>query len=178
MEVVEIKRVIAMQGGFAVLIGNERKTFPIYVGPAEGLAMIREIRGEASPRPLTHDLLGLVLDGFDIRVKRIVVSSLTDATFYGTLVLEQGVPGEDGEWSGKRNEVRVDARPSDCLVLALKNKVEVCVDDGVFAAVTDVGSLLEADEQQKKLGGPPVFDLDEDVDFDFDLGSDEGDSEP
>lgn len=179
MELVKIKKVIeAHGGGYAVLLGNEKKVFPIFVGGHEGMAMIREIQQQSTPRPLTHDLLGLVLRGFDLEIKKIVISGLVDNTFYATLVIQQRIVGQDGEWTGKRNEVRIDARPSDCVVLALKESCEIWVEESVFSSVTDVNELFAAGEKQKLSGPSSLLELDEDIDFDFDLGDMDGDREP
>ena len=57
-----------------------------------------------------------------------------------TLVLEQQVKGDDGKLTGERNEVRIDARPSDCFVIALKNNADIHVTREVFDQVEDVAS--------------------------------------
>lgn len=164
MEKVQIKKVIGpTDHGVAVLLGNEKKTFVIFIGLNEGAAIIRELRSERAQRPLTHDLLGYVLSGFSIEIKRIVISSIVDNTFYATLVLEQKVLGESGEWTGKRSEVRIDARPSDCLVLALKEKKDIFVEADVFQAVTNIDGELEKFQkgfQKSTFGEPMEEDLD------------------
>jgi uncharacterized protein len=83
------------------------------------------------------------MSGFAIEIRKIIISSIVDNTFYATLVLEQKVVGDQGEWTGKRSEVRIDARPSDCLVLALKEKRDIFVEDEVFQSVTNIDGELE-----------------------------------
>jgi bifunctional DNase/RNase len=162
MEKVQIRKVIGpTDHGVAVLLGNEKKTFVIFIGLSEGAAIIRELRGERAQRPLTHDLLDFVLSGFSIDVRKIIISSIVDNTFYATLVLEQKILGQDGEWTGKRNEVRIDARPSDCLVLALKEKREIYVEDEVFQAVQNIDGELEKFQKGfQKSGSSPDEDID------------------
>ncbi len=147
---VRIKKVLGpTQTGTAVLLGTDEKTFVMFVGIYEGAALIRELQNEVPPRPLTHELLCYILTGFDIEVKRIVISDIVDNTFCATLVLEQKVRDEDEAWVGKRNEVRIDARPSDCLVIALKEKKEIFVTDAVLEKVRDFS------EEAGALGGKP-----------------------
>jgi len=139
LEKVVIRRIIGpTPQGAAVLVGNEKKTFAVFVGPYEAAAMVREINKEKLPRPLTHELLQNIFIGFDVKVKKVIVSDLADQTYYATLVLEQQVRGSDGALSGQRSEVRIDARPSDCFVLALKNAADIFVTKDVFAQVEDV----------------------------------------
>ena len=151
---VEIKKVIGpTPNGAAILLGNEEKTFVIFIGFYEAAALIREMNNEDTARPLTHELIQNIYIGFGITVKNVVISSIIDNTFCATLVLQQEV-GQDGdgdEWGGKRNEVRIDARPSDCLVLALKSEVDILVSDEVFSRVQDVTQM--AQEVENNLAG-------------------------
>ena len=141
LEKVSIKRIIGpTPQGAAVLVGNEKKTFAVFVGPYEAAAMVRELNHEKLPRPLTHELVQNVFLGFDIVVKKVIVSNLADQTYFATLVLEQQVKGDDGKLTGERNEVRIDARPSDCFVIALKNNADIHVTREVFDQVEDVAS--------------------------------------
>ena len=151
---VEIQRVIGpTPNGAAVLLGNDEKTFVIFIGFNEAAALIREINTEAPARPLTHELVQNIFIGFGVSVKNVVISSIIDNTFCATLVLQQDLAEdtEGKEWGGKRNEVRIDSRPSDCLVLALKNKVDILVSDEVFSQVQDVSQM--AQEVDSSLAG-------------------------
>ncbi len=149
---VRIKHVTGPIGGgtYRVLLGDESKTFAMFIGPGEGAALVRELNEESPPRPMTHDLLGYVLSGFDIKVKQVVISDIVNNVFCATLVLEQRCVDGREEWTGKRNEVRIDARPSDCLVLALKEKVDLWATASVLERVPDAG------EQAGLPGKPPL----------------------
>ncbi len=143
LEKLRIKNVIGpTSNGTAVLLGNDEKTFVMFVGLYEGAAILRELNGEQTPRPLTHELINMVLDGFDIAVKQIIISDIIDNTFCATLVLEQKVVDEGEGWVGKRNEVRIDARPSDCIILALKTKQDLYATRRVLEQVRDVTEEL------------------------------------
>ena len=115
------------------------------------MALVREMNGETPARPLTHELIQNVCLGFDLEVKQIVISSIIENTFCATLTLAQKVETTSGEWAGRRNEVRIDARPSDCLVLARKNNVDIQVAREVFDQVQDVSKMT--DEVEGNLAG-------------------------
>lgn len=171
LEKVSIRRIIGpTPSGAAVLLGNDEKTFVVFVGFYEAAALIREINNETPARPLTHDLMQNVFLGFDVEVKKVIVSTIIENTFCATLILQQKVPsnasGEDDScvdweseseggdadvWVSKRNEVRIDARPSDCLVLALKNKVDIYVTREVFDQVQDVSNMTTDSEGDSPL---------------------------
>ena len=177
---IRIKKVLGpINAGTAVLLGNDAKTFVMFIGQYEGAAILRELNGETPPRPMTHDLLGHVLTGFEVEIKHIIISSIVDNTFCATLVLEQRCRADDGEWNGRRNEVHIDARPSDCLVLALKRKVQLFATDDVLSKVHDISEGMQLSEglKPKPSQGPyGLKDLDlssfkdqlENLDFDGD----------
>ncbi|MFQ5653400.1 MAG: bifunctional nuclease family protein [Planctomycetota bacterium] len=152
---VEIKKVIGpTPAGAAVLLGNDEKTFVVFIGFYEAAAVIRELKDEKAARPLTHDLIQSVFLGFDVKIKQIVVSDIVDNAFCATLILEQRVNEKNGEWVGRRNEVRIDARPSDCLVLALKNQAEIFVTAEVFSQVQDFSHMVQGDITWSSEGDP------------------------
>ena len=182
---VRIKKVLGpTQTGTAVLLGNDEKTFVMFIGIYEGAAIIRELQNEAPARPLTHELLCYILTGFDIEVKHIIISDIMENTFCATLVLQQVVRDESEQWVGKRNEVRIDARPSDCLVIALKEKKDIFVTPEVLEKVRDiseeVGSFGKPFEKFASFGLKD-FELDTGLkqEFDgqeFDLDAEEDES--
>jgi hypothetical protein len=76
------------------------------------------LTGIEKPRPLTHDLLSMILKGLDIQVKQMVINDLQDTVYYSRLFLEfEGGP--------IKNILEIDARPSDCIILALMNNAPV-----------------------------------------------------
>ncbi len=146
---IKIKKVLGpTQTGTAVLLGTDEKTFVMFIGHYEGAAIIREINGESPPRPLTHELISYILAGFNIEVKKIVISDIINNTFCATLVLEQKVVDEKDAWVGKRNEVRIDARPSDCLVIALKEKKDIYCTPSVLEKVRDVSEEIGISDKE------------------------------
>ena len=83
---IRIKKVLGpTQTGTAVLLGNDDKTFVMFIGYYEGAALMRELNGEEPARPFTHELLWYVLQGFDVEIKKIVISDIIDGTFCATL---------------------------------------------------------------------------------------------
>lgn len=146
---IRIKKVLGpTQTGTAVLLGNDKKTFVMFIGLYEGAAIIRELNGEQPARPLTHELLSYILDGFNIEVKKIIISDIVNNTFCATLVLEQKVTPGNEEFTPRRNEVHIDARPSDCLILALKEKKDIYCTARVFDKVRDVSEEIGVSDKE------------------------------
>jgi uncharacterized protein len=94
---------------------------PIWVGIYEANAIALEIEKVSTPRPMTHDLIKILLHGLDTGVRKVVVSDLREDTFYAVIWLEK-----NGEL------ISVDSRPSDALALALRLDCPIYVDDLVL----------------------------------------------
>jgi bifunctional DNase/RNase len=97
--------------------GGER-ILPIWIGPGEAQAIRRILAGEPFPRPLTHDLLVLIVEGLKAKVSRVVISDLRENTFYATVLVQR-----DGE------VLSIDARPSDSIAVALRAKAPIFVNE-------------------------------------------------
>ncbi len=101
-----------------IVMASEQKKFGIYTDPMSGKTIQQYITNLEKPRPSTHDLIALILRGSDIKVKQVVIKDLQDTIYYARIFFEQKV----GEIL---NILEIDARPSDCITLALINKVPI-----------------------------------------------------
>ena len=107
-----------------VVILREKDTnryLPIWIGPSEADAIAVKLQDVSVPRPLTHDLLGSVIDALGATVNRIVVSDLSNDTFYAKVVLNS---------NGSSTEV--DCRPSDAIALAVRTKAPIFAETSVL----------------------------------------------
>jgi bifunctional DNase/RNase len=100
---------------------NGSAILPIWVGIYEANAIALEIEKVSTPRPMTHDLIKILLMGMNTLMRKVVVSDLKDDTFYAVIWLEK-----DGQ------PMCVDSRPSDALALALRLDCPIYVDDSVL----------------------------------------------
>ena len=116
---------------------------PIWVGIYEANAIALEIEKVTTPRPMTHDLIKILLMGLDTSIKKVVVSELKDDTFYALIWLER-----NGEL------ISVDSRPSDALALALRHDCPIYVEDRVLQTSknsTTVSEKVNNEELRKWL---------------------------
>lgn len=144
---VRIMGLIPSNNGVAVFLGNEEKTFSIHVDHGVGTNIALLLRGEKRPRPLTHDLINHIFQAFQIRVMKIVINDLKDDTYYARLVLM-------AENEVHKKMVEIDARPSDCLAIALETKSAIHVADKVWGQVNDLSELFEEMKQKFEEQGP------------------------
>ena len=136
MELVEVElaRVVIHQKGDQQFIHlRERhgpRSFPIVIGFNEVEEINRKLCGVEPPRPLTHDLVGRILQSLEHRLHRVIISELREGTFYATLIL---VPR--GEEATNSNQRKVDCRPSDAIAIAVQTNAPIHVAREVFDAV-------------------------------------------
>jgi bifunctional DNase/RNase len=133
---VTIQGVFPATTGCAIFIGNESKVFVIDVPPAMGEVIEMFINPKPKERPLTHDLMVHVFNGFGIKVERAVIHELRNSTYFARLILNQSN-------EVARKLVEIDARPSDCLALAISQKRPIFVTASLFETVEDMSAVLE-----------------------------------
>ena len=112
-----------------VLLGIEDEAeddvLPIYVGFEEAASIARGQDATDIGRPLTHDLLLDVVEELGGRVTKVVVSAIEEHDRGGTYVADLHI-------RTPRDDVVVDARPSDSLALAARTNAPIEIDDAVF----------------------------------------------
>lgn len=113
------------------------RILPIWIGEPEARAIGLVLSGEEPERPLTHDLIQLVLKSLKATVTGITITNLKNNTFFAEIHLEK-----DGE------QILIDARPSDSIALALRMEAAIFVDEEVLASGIGVG--LKAEPAPKK----------------------------
>jgi bifunctional DNase/RNase len=94
------------------------RILPIWIGPGEAQAIRRILSEEPFPRPLTHDLLHIIVEGLKAKVARVVIADLRENTFFASIVVERG-----------EEILSVDARPADSIAIALRAKAPIFVND-------------------------------------------------
>ncbi len=143
---VEIRELFQTSNGCAIFLGNAEKVFVIQVEQMMGQVIAMFMRGTPKDRPLTHDLMVSIFKGFAIGLERVVIAELKNSTYYARLVLQ-----EQNELG--RKLVEIDARPSDCLALAVALKRPMFVSAALFAQLDDMTETLE---RIKENGGEPT----------------------
>jgi bifunctional DNase/RNase len=133
---VTVKGVMPTSNGCAIFLGNDEKTFVIYVDPAIGNAINMTINQVKKERPLTHDLIGLILRGLETSIERVLINDVDEGTFFARIILR--MENELG-----KKIIELDARPSDSIVLALQMKQPIHVANKVLENVEDMSEILE-----------------------------------
>ena len=119
-----------------VLLKEEdgERYLPIWIGPAEAtaIAIVCDPPDRPPSRPLTHDLFVDVLEQLEAPLRRVEITELTENVFYAELVL-----GDD--------KLRISARPSDAIALALRAGADISCAEEVLE---EAGILIPEDQSE------------------------------
>lgn len=114
-----------------------QRYLPIWIGASEATAIASAMEQVEPPRPLTHDLIVLLMEELGATMARVVVSEMRDSVFYADLVLTA-----DGR------EVHISARPSDSIAIAIRTGAPVFADPEVLA---EAGIEIEDESEEQQI---------------------------
>lgn len=125
LQVLNISNSQAQAGAYALVLGEKEgeRQLPIIIGASEAQAMLIELKGIVPPRPLTHNLFASVLEILWVKLMRVLIYRVDNGVFYSYLYL-------------KADEaiVRIDARTSDAIILALRMKAPILIYEEILNA--------------------------------------------
>ncbi|MET7398105.1 bifunctional nuclease family protein [Dactylosporangium sucinum] len=108
---------------------------PIWIGAVEATAIAYEQQGVKPARPLTHDLMRDMLAALKTPLRAVEIVEMRDNIFYAELVIG--------------DNVRVSARPSDSIALALRVGAPIRCADQVLTEAAIVIPDEQEDEVEK-----------------------------
>ncbi|MFZ2500308.1 MAG: bifunctional nuclease family protein [Methanosarcina sp.] len=93
-----------------VLLENmEGNMLPIYIGHLEALSIGNVLKNISPPRPMAHDLMVNIFERMGIKIEGVLIDEKVDKIYYARLLIKKD-----------NNVMQFDARPSDCIALALR----------------------------------------------------------
>ena len=140
---VRVKALIPTGNGVAVFLGTEEKVFVIQIDAGVGTAISMFMSGQPKERPLTHDLMTMLLTALGARVDRVVINDFQNGTYFARLIVV--VENEIQQ----RKIIELDARPSDGIALATQQKAPIYVTEEVWSDTEDMTDVLERVQEEK-----------------------------
>jgi hypothetical protein len=119
----QIKRLLLVNDIPAVLLMDqpEQRYLLVFIDYFMANAIQMGMDQPALDRPLTHDLMGILLRRAGVKLTRIAITGMKDNTYYALITIQVNGKTED-----------VDARPSDALALAVRNQTPVFAAPGLL----------------------------------------------
>ena len=142
---VQVRGVATTSGGCAVFLGNEEKVFVMLVDQSVGAAIAMFKQGTQKERPLTHDLLANILRALGAKIERVIVNDLKRTTYFARLVLSAENESQEKEI------IEIDARPSDCIAMAIQQRAPIYVSLDVWNEVEDMTEVLRKMEEGSQI---------------------------
>jgi bifunctional DNase/RNase len=110
-----------------LLTDDGHRFLPIYIGISEAISISAALNGEVPSRPMTHDLIMSILENFEASIVTVVIDDVDEGIYFAQLSIK--VNG---------TEKQLDARPSDCIALAIRSDTQVLIrrsilDDGAIS---------------------------------------------
>jgi bifunctional DNase/RNase len=99
-----------------------KKIIPIWIGEFEANVITMELEKIKSPRPMTHDLLSDILQKFPGELKKITIDCMEENTYQAKIHFQH-----------KKEEMIIDCRPSDAVILALKNQTDMFIEESIIS---------------------------------------------
>jgi len=103
-----------------VVLKSECAEINFFVSPDQALAIEEGLSNETKFRPMTHDVLVDVLEGFEIKPVMVKITTLSDNTYFAELTLK--------EWN---RLLILDIRPSDAVAIAVRTNTPIYVNENL-----------------------------------------------
>lgn len=102
-------------------VADAPRLLPIFIGQPEATAIAFAMDGVVPPRPMTHDLFAQVLVELGASIDRIVITAISEGTFYADLHLKTG-----------DSTSTLSCRPSDAIALAVRLECPIYASEEVL----------------------------------------------
>ena len=112
---------------------DNKLNLPIWIGGLEAASMAMELEGIRPARPMTHDLLRNLLGDLGATVEAVEITELRENTYYARIEVK----------TREGAAVRIDARPSDAISIALRTKSPIYVAKTVLESSSELRESAE-----------------------------------
>lgn len=126
-----LDRIMQAHNMTAFVLKSEHERFAIYTLPEVGKMLEGALAGERPKRPSTHHLMRSVLAGLRAKLLQVVIWDVHDTIYTARLFLEQ-------KHDESTQILEIDARPSDCLALALLHRIPILARQEVIEKVVPI----------------------------------------
>jgi bifunctional DNase/RNase len=110
-------------GAYAIILAEESgdRRVPVIIGTPEAQAIAIWLDELKPPRPLTHDLFVAFIEAVKVKLEEVFIHDFKDGVFFSMMIFRL----DD-------REIRLDARTSDAVTLAVRLNAQITIDEGVL----------------------------------------------
>ena len=134
--------------GYVVMLQSyqDEDCLEIVIGAKDAKQISLAKEGVNLPRPSTHDLLLDIIESFDIKFKKIIITDYKSSTFLSKIIL----------YNVNLGEIIIDSRPSDAIILSLCSACPLYVNSKMFkntvqASKNKIATLYATDNSQEEV---------------------------
>lgn len=109
-----------------VVVHDGYRRLPIMIDPCNAHSISLPLDGAVPDRPLTHDLLKILVERLDAEIERVVIDDLWSTTYYAKIIV-----------SRKDEEMEIDCRPSDAIAIAVRTQAPIYVSESIMESASD-----------------------------------------
>jgi len=117
---------------------NEEDLYPIWIGVSEAEGIIMKQSGVETPRPMTYDLIKNIIESLGGEVKSVSITDMKDNAYIAEIVIEKD-----------EEEMKIDARPSDAVNIALRFDVPIYLNEEVVKKV-NIKEIVPNEENKEE----------------------------
>lgn len=143
LEIIALSYSQTQSGAYALVLGeaNGKRRLPIIIGGYEAQAIAIEIEKMTPSRPLTHDLLKIFAESFNILITEVIIYKIVEGIFYAKLVA-----------NNVQQTIELDARTSDAIAIALRFNCPIYTYESILSTY---GVVLDEENNrlEESLGG-------------------------
>ncbi len=114
----KLDKVISTMNRHIVILKGECTELNFFISPEQASAINEGSSQTTKFRPMTHDILVDILEGFEIKLVMVKITKLSDNTYFAELTLQ--------EWN---RLFIVDTRPSDAIAIAVRTNTPIYVNE-------------------------------------------------
>ncbi len=123
-----------------------RRQVPIWIDNAQAHNILAGIQNTKNHKPLSHDLMISLMDAGSLILSRVIIYELDEKAFQAVLKVHAKSTDSTKENDAIKNEVEIEARPSDAIALAIRAKCGIWMLEKIVAEAS-IPVDAEADEE-------------------------------
>ena len=114
----ELDKIVSAMDHNIVILKGECTELNFFISPEQASAINEGLSEATKFRPMIHDVLVDILEGFEIKPVMVKITTLSDNTYFAELTLK--------EWN---RLFIVDVRPSDGVAIAVRTNTPIYVNE-------------------------------------------------